>query len=182
MRPTLSWPVDEGALYTVMILDEGIERLEGAQYIHWMVKNVPGNMVSDHSPRPPVTLGPVPQVSLGDEVYEYVPPFYFDIGAAGALVDDGKPGHPILTLVYKQSARIAMTQRQNGCNAGLASRIGDKTALAEQYNLSGPVAGNFLYTVYSQATDPLLCRFTRCTGNPFPAPLSGVNDGPQCQD
>ena len=45
MRPTLEWPVEEGALYTVMMLDTGIERLEGLQYIHWMVENVPGNEV-----------------------------------------------------------------------------------------------------------------------------------------
>ena len=70
----------------------------------------------------------------------------------------------ISRLVYKQPGKISMTQRQSGCNAGLGTRIGDKTALAEQYNLSGPVAGNFLYTVYSPATDSLLCRFTRCTG------------------
>ena len=112
---------------------------------------------------------------------EYVPPFYFDIGDDGSLVSDGRPGHPILTLVYKQSARISMTERQSGCNAGLASRIGDKTALARQYDLAGPVAGNFLYTVYSRATDQLLCKFTRCTGRPFPAPLAGVNDGQQCK-
>lgn len=45
MRPTLEWPVEEGALYTVMMLDTGIERLEGLQYIHWMVENIPGNEV-----------------------------------------------------------------------------------------------------------------------------------------
>ena len=119
-------------------------------------------------------------MSLGDEVYEYVPPFHFEIAADGSLLDDGTAGGPILTLVYKQSGRIAMTDRQSGCNAGLATRIGDKTALAQQYNLSSPVAGNFLYTVYSKATDPLLCRFTRCSGAPFPLPVAGVNDGPEC--
>ena len=45
MRPTLEWPVEESALYTVMMLDTGIERLEGLQYIHWMVENIPGNEV-----------------------------------------------------------------------------------------------------------------------------------------
>ena len=45
MRPTLEWPVEEGALYTVMMLDTGIERLEGLQYIHWMVENIPRNEV-----------------------------------------------------------------------------------------------------------------------------------------
>ena len=71
-------------------------------------------------------------MSLGDEVYEYVPPFHFEIGADGSLVDDGTAGGPILTLVYKQSCRITVTERQSGCNAGLATRIGDKTSLAAQ--------------------------------------------------
>ena len=120
------------------------------------------------------------QVSLGDKVMEFVPPFYFNVGETGALVDNGKPGHPILTLVYKQAGKISMNQTHSGCNDGLATRIGDKAALAEEYSLTGPVAGNFLYTVYSPATDPILCRYTRCTGRPFPAPLPGVNDGPEC--
>ena len=136
MRPTLEWPVEEGALYTVMMLDTGIERLEGLQYIHWMVENVPGNEVKFLADCNAIV--PFPKVSLGDEVYEYVPPFHFEIGADGSLLDDGTAGGPILTLVYKQSGRIAMTERQSGCNAGLATRIGDKTALAAQYNLSSP--------------------------------------------
>ena len=48
-RPLLQWPTEQGALYTVMMLDEGIERLGGLQYVHWMVENVPGNMVRNPS-------------------------------------------------------------------------------------------------------------------------------------
>ena len=44
-RPVLRWPTEPGALYTVVMVDEGIERLQGRQFIHWMVENVPGNMV-----------------------------------------------------------------------------------------------------------------------------------------
>ena len=29
--------------------------------------------------------------------------------------------------------------------------------------------------------DPKTCRFTRCTGTPFPAPIPGVNDQPACE-
>ena len=39
-RPNMKWPVEEGALYTVMIIDFGIERFMGDQYFHWMVANV----------------------------------------------------------------------------------------------------------------------------------------------
>ena len=46
----MSWPSEPGALYTVMMVDEGIERLQGRQYIHWLVENVPGaGMVRDIS-------------------------------------------------------------------------------------------------------------------------------------
>ena len=98
-------------------------------------------------------------MSLGDEVYEYVPPFHFEIAADGSLLDDGTAGGPILTLVYKQSGRIAMTDRQSGCNAGLATRIGDKTALAQQYNLSSPVQGTS--STLSTARPPTRC----CAGS-----------------
>jgi len=40
-RPNLKWKPERGALYTIMLIDFGIERLEGLQYFHWMVTNVP---------------------------------------------------------------------------------------------------------------------------------------------
>merc|ERR1712172_171820 len=45
---------------------------------------------------------------------------------------------------------------------------------------------NMIYTKYSPAgTDYLLCKLTRCEANPrggpFPIPLPGINDGPECQ-
>ena len=62
-RPSLLWRTEPGALYTVMMVDEGIERLEGKQYIHWLVENVPGTMVGQtvsrhhHHDPPRYTLG-----------------------------------------------------------------------------------------------------------------------------
>ena len=68
------------------------------------------------------------------------------------------------------------------------------------------MAGNLIYTKYSpEGTDFLFCKFTRCGSiifiilnsittttifrcganplgpGPFPVPLAGVNDGPECQ-
>ena len=75
-----------------------------------------------------------------------------------------------------------MTKRQNGCNSELLmGRIGNAGALAAEYDLEGPIAGNFLRNVYSPATNDYLCGLSRCLGAPFPAPLPGVNDGQQCQ-
>ena len=38
-----------------------------------------------------------------------------------------------------------------------------------EYSLSGPVAGNFYFNIYSPfVTDTYLCMFSRCLGKPFP--------------
>ena len=46
-RPEVTYPTEPDTLYTVMMLDVSIEveGMEGAQYIHWIVENVPGTMV-----------------------------------------------------------------------------------------------------------------------------------------
>ena len=60
-------------------------------------------------------------------------------------------------------------------------RIVDKTALASKYNLE-LVAGTFFLAVYSgKTTDELLCYFTKCNREPFPATIPGVTDLPSCQ-
>ena len=51
-RPQLKWDSHIGALYTIFLVDFGIERLQGQQYIHWLVTNVPNGA----------------QVKSGDEV------------------------------------------------------------------------------------------------------------------
>ena len=43
-RPSVKWSANPGDLFTVMILDEGIASLNGQQYAHWLVTNVPGNI------------------------------------------------------------------------------------------------------------------------------------------
>ena len=40
-RPNMKWGVERGSLYTIIMVDFGIERLGGQQYIHWLVANVP---------------------------------------------------------------------------------------------------------------------------------------------
>ena len=40
-RPTMKWDFEQGALYTIMLIDFGIERLMGQQYFHWLVANEP---------------------------------------------------------------------------------------------------------------------------------------------
>merc|ERR1711936_1214059 len=61
-RPRLSWPSEPGALYTVMVIAAGIQRVLPKVYMHWMVTNIPGN-----------------SVELGNEVMEYVTPFSLEM-------------------------------------------------------------------------------------------------------
>ena len=77
--------------------------VQGAQYFHWMVTNIPG-----------LDLG------AGAEVMEYIPPFQviFPIMLAAvpctctlqAAVTD--PPHPMLFLVYQQPGPIIVLETQ----------------------------------------------------------------------
>ena len=43
----MKWRSEKGAFYTIMMNDFGIERLQGAQYFHWMVANIPADYSKD---------------------------------------------------------------------------------------------------------------------------------------
>merc|ERR1712110_174430 len=106
-RPQMSWPIDDdNALYTVLIVDNGIEQLLPNQFIHWLVTNIPGNSISQ-----------------GQEMVEYVTPFSFDLegdffefGQDPAPIDLTAPGHPMLAMVYKQSGEISVDETRRGCS------------------------------------------------------------------
>lgn len=156
-RPTLSWSADRSSLYTVMIVDEGVASLNGMQYIHWIMTNIPGN-----------------DILSGTEVIRYIEPF-------SASPDD--PEHPMLVLVYKQTdGKVEFEETQRGCSTSLlTSRVNDKDALAAKYNLE-LVAGTFFLVPYSgRATEEILCYYSRCTRGTFPPPIPGVTDRPECQ-
>ena len=134
------------------------------------------------------------------QVKEYIPPFYMEDDGTSLVLTTTK-GHDILALVYKQrngrvrwnisfilficflicSLQVDMADEiQNTCDPTiLGARIGDHVTLAETYNLE-LVAGNFFFTTYTEATNTLLCYFTKCSGQPFPVPAPGINDGPEC--
>jgi len=162
-RPNMKWGVERGSLYTIIMVDFGIERLGGQQYIHWLVTNVP-NIYS---------------IYRSDEVQEYIAPFGVKAKGPGSIdrTIDGSPVHDIVTLVYKQKdGQVNMAdERQSGCDGILGKRIGDHAALAEKYNLE-LVAGTFFYTTYTAVTENFVCLFSTCTGEPF----LGITDGPEC--
>merc|ERR1712106_1026374 len=100
------------------------------------------------------------RIEDGDEKVEYLPPFSF------AVNEDG----------------TAMAQTASGCTQedifGRRINIAD---FVTSYGLEGPAAGNLFWTKYSEATDDLLCLSSSCVGFPFPFPIEGLTDLPECQ-
>merc|ERR1712212_30473 len=168
--PIIGWEGAEGdeSLYTLMIADYGMfGQLGGGQYFHGLVNNIPGN-----------------DVSQATQVFEYVAPFGFVRNATNTgVVDVGpeEPIHDILALLFRQPGPIEMEEFQAGCEPGiLGGRISDSMGLAAKYGLEGPVAGTFFWSTYTEITKEYFCQFTLCTGEPFPFPIPGLTDQPEC--
>merc|ERR1711994_480032 len=168
-RPRLTWPAEPGALYTVMVIDAGIQRVLPKVYLHWMVTNIPGN-----------------SVEMGNEVMEYVTPFSLEINDDfanfGFIKDRHASAHPMIFLVYKQPGHIQVEETQRGCSPDIVTaRIHDYKDLASKYNLQLK-AGNYLQCPWSGShTLEMVCRVSKCTREAFPFPIPGVNDLEECQ-
>ena len=167
-RPRLTWPAEPGALYTVMVIDAGIQRVLPKVYLHWMVTNIPGN-----------------SVELGNEVMEYVTPFSLEVQEDpldGFIKDRHASAHPMIFLVFKQPGRIQVEETQRGCSPDIVSaRIHDYEELASKYGLQ-LAAGNYLQCPWSGShTLEMVCRVSKCTREAFPFPIPGVNDLEECK-
>merc|ERR1712158_259884 len=168
-RPRLTWPAEPGAVYTVMVIDAGIQRVLPKVYLHWMVTNIPGN-----------------SVEMGNEVMEYVTPFSLEINDDfanfGFIKDRHASAHPMIFLVFKQPARIQVEETQRGCSPDIVSaRIHDYRDLVSKYGLQLE-AGNYLQCPWSGThTLEMICRVSKCTREAFPFPIPGVNDLEECQ-
>ena len=107
-RPKLKFASEPGALYTVMIIDFGIERFMGDQYFHWMVANVPNAYSINRGLGDEVSRRVVLDVTIYQaisQVNEYLPPFYFKVSPGpppGLDQTTGTAGHDLLVLLYKQ--------------------------------------------------------------------------------
>ena len=106
-RPKFMWESEPGALYTIMQLDFGIERLMGAQYFHWMVANIqdPTSINNGIADEVRMLENYLSCFDLSFQIREYIPPFSFEVNPGPPPTLDmttGKPIHDILTLVYKQ--------------------------------------------------------------------------------
>merc|ERR1712226_734803 len=167
-RPRLTWPAEPGALYTVMVIDAGIQRVLPKVYLHWMVTNIPGN-----------------SVDLGNEVMEYVTPFSLEVHEDpldGFIKDRYTSAHPMIFLVFKQPGRIQVEETQRGCSPDIVSgRIHNYEELSSKYGLQLE-AGNYLQCPWSGShTLEMVCWVSKCTREAFPFPIPGVNDLEECK-
>merc|ERR1712130_119646 len=152
---------DKRFLNTIMIVDFG------ADIMHWMVMNVPGG-----------------DISSGDENIEYLPPFSYKANEDETAIEDtGDNGvDQTAVLVFRQAGPVTPEENLKGCNQpAIFGRRVQASSLISKYNLFGPKAGMLFWTKYSEATEELLCYSTKCTGIPFPFPIPGVNDKPECR-
>ncbi len=126
-------------------------------------------------------------MSRGDVVNSFLPSFTFDFDPIESrLLEDSKTSHRYLWLVYRQfnNERIEdFFPEESICS--LNALLGRSQLLDDILVLNGLtelVAGNFHRNRYSGAvTKRFICMASRCAGIPFPLPLPGVNDLPECQ-
>ncbi|RWS09641.1 phosphatidylethanolamine-binding-like protein [Dinothrombium tinctorium] len=115
----LSWPKEEGALYTLCMTDPDAPSRKNQKFgesHHWLVVNIPEN-----------------DVQRGKTLSEYV----------GTGDPKGGGVHRYVFLVYKQPRELKPDE------SVLSSRSADNrtnfktTDFAKKYNLGNPIAGNF---------------------------------------
>jgi len=117
----VSWPVEEGALYTLVKTDPDAPSRHTPKYRewhHWLVVNIPGNNISD-----------------GKVLSEYV----------GAGPPKGTGLHRYVYLVYKQPGALNPDEKllPNRGTGGEGRGQFSVRNFAKKYNLGDPVAGNF---------------------------------------
>ena len=67
-----------------------------------------------------------------------------------------------------------MDETRRGCSQEIFTSINNNGEMASKYGLQ-LVAGTFFNVIYSgKTTEGLLCRFSKCGGMPFPAPMPGT--------
>lgn len=118
-QPAVTWPASSDGYYTLIMIDPDMPNTihpVDREFLHWMVVNIPGNLVS-----------------LGD----------VRVGYVGATPMQGSGSHRYVTLLYKQKEYTKFDFKRlpkhvlNGRNRFRTS------AFARKYKFSYPVAGNF---------------------------------------
>ncbi|XP_035679107.1 zonadhesin-like isoform X8 [Branchiostoma floridae] len=117
--PLVTWPVDDGALYTLIMTDPDAPsraKPRFREFHHWLVGNIPGN-----------------EIQNGETLSQYI----------GSAPPKRRGLHRYVFLVYRQPGALDFDERRLG-NTSMAHRGRFRTrAFVSKYNLGDPVAGNF---------------------------------------
>jgi hypothetical protein len=168
--PKATWATEPGALYTFLIVDVDVVLLSGkaVNFIHFLATNIPGD-----------------DVAAGTQNFGYIPPFAFLFTNENGLSKDPAVNHRYALLVFKQQGQLNVTVEEKTCSPKVLARAKYQSYqdFVKEHGLGNAVAGNFLRAVYGDGAEAhkWICFFSKCTGHPFPAPIKGVNDGPDCQ-
>ncbi|XP_038044155.1 protein D2-like [Patiria miniata] len=134
-QPIVTWPAEEGALYTIIMTDPDAPSRANPKFRewrHWLAINVSGNNMSSGSARS-----------------EYI--------GAGPPKDTGL--HRYVILIYKQSGQINPDSVPFVCDSDLSDRAKWKVReFAQSHSLGNPVAGNFVQAEYDDYVPKLYAR------------------------
>jgi len=116
---SISWPTEDGSLYTLLMTDPDApsrEKPKFREWHHWLVVNIPGCVVNK-----------------GEVQLKYV----------GSGPPKGTKLHRYVFLAYKQPSRISYSDTVVCTKPGLERASRKARDLAATYNLGKPVAGNY---------------------------------------
>ncbi|XP_061395643.1 protein D3-like [Musca vetustissima] len=133
-QPEVSWEAEDGALYTLLMVDPDAPSRQEPSYreaLHWLVINIPGNKVSN-----------------GQVVADYI----------GSGPPEGTGLHRYVFLIFKQEQRISAEKHIP--KSSLEGRLNVKTRdYISKYNLGNPVAGNYYEAQYDEYVPTLMAQF-----------------------
>lgn len=115
----ISWPSEEGALYTLCMTDPDAPSRQNPKYRewhHWLVVNIPDN-----------------DVGKGKTISEYV----------GSGPPKGTGLHRYVFLVYKQPGQLNPDEKFRSNRCGEGRECFKIREFAKKYKLGVPIAGNF---------------------------------------
>ncbi|XP_022082074.1 protein D2-like [Acanthaster planci] len=139
-QPTVTWPAEEGVLYTVVMTDPDAPSRANPKFRewrHWLVINVPGNEIAGGSARS-----------------EYI--------GAGPPKDTGL--HRYVILIYKQTGRINPDSVPLVSDSDFTGRAKWKVReFAQSHGLGNPVAGNFVQAEYDDYVPKMYARVEEMT-------------------
>ncbi|KAH8294726.1 hypothetical protein KR018_002201, partial [Drosophila ironensis] len=131
-EPAVTWPASADSYYTLLMVDPDMPnaiRPFQREFLHWMVLNIPSNLLS-----------------LGD----------VRVGYLGATPMNGSGSHRYVFLLYKQ-VEYTKFKFKKLAKHNIPGRLEFHTKqFAKKYNLRNPVAGNLFISSWSSDVPQLI--------------------------